>query len=80
MKDYASKLSENEAASNRWLTRLKRATNKLERLRTQRVNLLRSQAKALVVEANAAEAAPAVPAPEKPKPMRRGKPERRINL
>jgi len=77
MQTYEDKLLENERTQTRWLIRLKRASNKLEKLRLQRVRLLRAQAKDLTVEANATEKAAAAAAAPKGK---RGRPERRINV
>lgn len=86
MKSYEDKLLENERAQTRWLIRLKRASNKIEKLRAQRIRMLRGQAKALTTEANAVEQqGAAAPAPDKgpflkAKKGKRTKPERRINL
>jgi len=74
MQTYEDKLLENERTQTRWLIRLKRASNKLEKLRLQRVRLLRAQAKDLTVEADATEKAAAAPK------AKRGRPERRINV
>ncbi len=87
MKDYTTKLAENETATKRWISRLVRATYKVDGLRRQRVNLLRAQSKALSKEATdlvnktadvflGDQGEPA----KKPKPAKRTKPERRINL
>jgi hypothetical protein len=81
VKTYQDKLLENERATTRWLVRLKRASNKIEKLRAQRIRMLRGQAKAWTAEATAVEQqGQPVPAPEKPKKAKRTKPERRINL
>ena len=79
MKDYTTKLAENERATKRWETRLRRASNKLNKLGKQKLWLMRAQSKAWSAAADAAEKG--VPEPEeKKKPVKRGKPERRINL
>lgn len=65
MKTYEDKLLDNERAATRWAIKLKRAANALEKLRKQRMRILRAQAKSLTVQADAIEKAP---------------PERRINV
>jgi hypothetical protein len=87
VKTYEDKLLENERATTRWLVRLKRASNKIEKLRAQRIRMLRGQAKALTKEADATEKAapepgkiPGVPGTVRPAKAKRSKPERRINL
>lgn len=80
MISYQDKLIENERTITRWLIRLKRASNKIEKLRRQRANLLRRESKELVKEATAIEITPPPLAPVPPKPKPKKKPERRINL
>jgi len=79
MKDYDQKIKDNEDATTRWLIRIKRASNKVEKLRRQRLRLLaaleknRNNTQTEIAKIDSVMA-------ETEKPKKKAKPERRINL